>query len=96
LAAVRVNADERGFGGSWGFIDRQGRWAIRPVYGDVYSFSDGFSRVCLGGDRCGFIYRQGEILSTPTPDHIWIKPQMGQLAQICQSNQWLACQNFDC
>ncbi|PZO46561.1 MAG: hypothetical protein DCF15_20105 [Phormidesmis priestleyi] len=57
LAAVRVDADERGFGGSWGFIDRQGRWAIRPVYGAVYSFSDGFARVCFGGDGCGFIYR---------------------------------------
>jgi WG containing repeat len=36
-------------GGKWGFIDKKGRVAIKPIYDDVSSFKNGKSQVKLDG-----------------------------------------------
>ena len=33
--------------GRWGFIDRQGAWAVRPLYRMTQGFHDGFGTVAL-------------------------------------------------
>ena len=46
-------------GNGWGFIDRQGGWAISPQYLDVGDFSQGVAPVKTGDTWC-FIDREGK------------------------------------
>jgi hypothetical protein len=38
----------------WGFIDKTGKWAILPVFDDVWAFSEGLAKVKYNG-KIGFI-----------------------------------------
>lgn len=51
-------------GGKWGFIDKQGRFAIAPTYDWAYPFSYGFAAVKVG-EKWGFIDRLGQLIIKP-------------------------------
>ena len=61
LAAVRQ-------GSRWGYIDKTGEFVIPPRFPDsvglhaAHPFREGLAAVSLGGNRHGFINRQGEIV----------------------------------
>jgi len=46
-------------GGTWGYIDKQGRMAITPAYTEAESFQNGLAAVSQG-DRWGYIDRKGK------------------------------------
>ena len=52
--------------GKWGFIDQSGEFVIKPEYVVVYSFSEGFAKVCFGdrtaGLECEFIDQKGNLM----------------------------------
>lgn len=50
--------------GLWGYIDRQGQWAVAPQFDAAYSFSDGLAGVNVGGQR-GFIGPDGGFAVAP-------------------------------
>lgn len=60
LAAVRYGQGEEA---AWGFIDREGRLAIPPLFADVpRGFSEGYAAVTVGGEggpRMGYIDTSG-------------------------------------
>ncbi len=58
--------------GDTGYIDRTGRFAIKPAFQHAESFSDsdGLAVVNsgLGGNKCGFIDRSGKFVLGPSWD----------------------------
>lgn len=53
--------------GRWGFVDRQGRWVIRPQFYDAEGFSEGLAEVLVpcseGRESCrGYINKQGALV----------------------------------
>lgn len=58
LAAVRVED------GTWGFVDRQGRWAIEPRFFGAGVFSEGLAAIRVGL-RWGYVDRDGEVAIEP-------------------------------
>ena len=48
--------------GKWGFVDRDGNWAVNPKYDAVEDFKDGFAMVSKGHRKWGMIDKQGELL----------------------------------
>jgi len=57
LAAVKIK-------NHYGFIDKRGNIAIKPIYDDVCGFSDGLAAVKLG-EKYGFIDRTGTMVIEP-------------------------------
>ena len=58
LAAVRTEE------GTWGYIDREGRWVIEPVFFGAGQFSEGLAPV-RKGLRWGYVDREGEVVIEP-------------------------------
>jgi hypothetical protein len=64
-------------GGSWGLIDRQGKFVVTPQYKFIFPFhSSGLALVCTGGDdfgvgsKWGFIDERGKEIIKPRYDRI--------------------------
>ncbi|HEY9773803.1 MAG TPA: WG repeat-containing protein [Planktothrix sp.] len=55
-------------GGRWGFIDREGKYAIKPKFSKVSSFSEGLAPIYLNG-RWGFIDKSGQFVIKPQFDY---------------------------
>ena len=53
----------------WGFIDRTGKWIIKPTYSCVAPFSEGLAVVAIRGEkgswRFGYIDKTGAVLMEP-------------------------------
>lgn len=58
LAGVRVED------GTWGFVDREGRWAIEPRFFGAGVFSEGLAPIRVGL-RWGYVDRDGEVVIEP-------------------------------
>lgn len=58
LAAVRTEE------GTWGFIDREGRWVIEPVFFGAGQFSEGLAPI-RKGLRWGYVDRDGAVVIQP-------------------------------
>lgn len=63
LAAVLAGTGD-GQSSAWGFLDKQGRMAIPPAYGDARSFQNGLAAVSQD-DRWGYIDKQGRWVIPP-------------------------------
>lgn len=50
--------------GLWGYLDREGRWAVTPQFAECGDFSEGFAAVSIG-EQNGFINARGEWLVNP-------------------------------
>lgn len=51
----------------WGYVDRQGRWAIAPQFDAAYSFADGLAGINIDGKR-GFLAPDGSFAVVPQFD----------------------------
>ena len=51
----------------WGFIDRTGKWVIRPAYDDADAFHEGLAAVKVK-DRYGYIDKKGKFIFKPQFD----------------------------
>jgi len=55
--------------GAYGFIDRTGKWVVKPEFSSVHAFSEGLAAVAVGHSResrrWGFIDRQGKLVVPP-------------------------------
>ena len=51
-------------GGLWGYLDREGNWAIPPQFANCTDFSQGYAAVCQNG-VWGYIDARGEWLVQP-------------------------------
>jgi WG containing repeat len=60
VPSAEVSEDE----GRWGFIDRAGKFVIKPQFDEVYGFSEGLGRVVVNR-KWGFIDRQGKFVVEP-------------------------------
>jgi hypothetical protein len=73
LAPVEVNiGTEKKWNYKWGYIDKEGKWAIQPQFDEASPFSDGMARVMAikGFDKkkYGFIDRTGKLVIEPVYD----------------------------
>lgn len=50
--------------GLTGYLDAEGRWALKPQWRKAYPFSSGRARFCEN-DRCGFIDKTGTVVIEP-------------------------------
>lgn len=50
--------------GKWGFIDKNGKFVIKPRYDRTYEFSEGYAAVEVDG-LCGYINKNGEMVIPP-------------------------------
>jgi hypothetical protein len=58
-----VTADRDGQGRKMGYVDRNGRWAIKPQWDEAASFRDGLARVgTFKGGRFAYIDRAGKVV----------------------------------
>ena len=57
-------AEAKHSSGNWGYIDKEGKWAIEPNFEFTMSFSEGLAAVRLHG-QWGFINREGEQIIEP-------------------------------
>lgn len=64
LAAVKQND-------RWGFINREGRFAIQPQFHDAFGFSEGLAAV-EKGEKYGYIDKNGTFIIAPKYD--WAMP----------------------
>ncbi|ECC1273812.1 WG repeat-containing protein, partial [Campylobacter coli] len=55
--------------GRWGFIDRSGKFVIKPKFDSIWDFSEGLAKVKLNG-KYGFIDKSGKIVIEPKFDDI--------------------------
>ncbi|EAL1455719.1 WG repeat-containing protein, partial [Campylobacter coli] len=55
--------------GKWGFIDKNGEFAIKPKFDDIWDFSEGLAKVKLNG-KYGFIDKNGDFVIKPKFDDI--------------------------
>ncbi|ECR3642583.1 WG repeat-containing protein, partial [Campylobacter coli] len=62
LAGVKLN-------GKWGFIDKNGEFAIKPNFDDAWYFREGLAKVGLNG-KYGLIDKSGKIVIEPIFDDI--------------------------
>ncbi|EAI5197373.1 WG repeat-containing protein, partial [Campylobacter coli] len=62
LAAVGLN-------GKWGFIDKNGEFAIKPKFDDIWDFREGLASVGLNG-KIGLIDKSGKFVIEPKFDDI--------------------------
>ncbi|EAI9641912.1 WG repeat-containing protein, partial [Campylobacter coli] len=53
----------------WGFIDRSGKFVIKPKFDSVGKFSEGLAGVKLNG-KYGFIDKSGKFVIEPKFDDI--------------------------
>jgi hypothetical protein len=53
------------FDGEWGFIDKNGEIVIKPVFGNVGSFSEGLARAKNGDGKWGYIDKTGDWVIRP-------------------------------
>lgn len=53
-----------------GYIDRSGKFAIKPQYKSANDFSEGLAPVQIG-DKWGFIDTKGEVVISPQFDYAW-------------------------
>ena len=72
LAPAQISENEatkRGFKGTWGFIDRAGKWKITPQFSDADAMSDGMAAVSvLGADFSstdGYVSQTGKFVPLP-------------------------------
>ncbi len=57
-----------GFAGSaytWGYVDKRGRFIIKPVFTSANAFSDDYAGVCIGFNKCGYINKIGKFVVKP-------------------------------
>ncbi|MEN4922189.1 WG repeat-containing protein [Achromobacter spanius] len=64
LAAVLAGAADGSESSAWGYLDKQGRMAIEPAYGDARSFQNGLAAVSQD-DRWGYIDTRGRWVIPP-------------------------------
>ncbi|WP_257929466.1 WG repeat-containing protein [Campylobacter lari] len=62
MASVRLN-------GKYGFIDKNGKFAIKPIFDKVYSFNQGIAKVKLN-EKWGLIDKNGNFIVEPIFDDI--------------------------
>ncbi|ENA9430640.1 WG repeat-containing protein, partial [Campylobacter coli] len=62
LAGVKLN-------GRWGFIDRSGKFVIKPKFDSIWDFSEGLAKVELNR-KYGFMDKNGKIVIEPKFDDI--------------------------
>jgi|MudIll2142460700_1097286.scaffolds.fasta_scaffold31359_1 hypothetical protein len=55
----------------WGFIDRTGKWVIRPAYNDADTFHEGLAAVKMN-DRYGYIDKRGKFIIKPQFDEAYL------------------------
>ncbi|EGT0709478.1 WG repeat-containing protein [Campylobacter coli] len=60
---IRVKID-----GQWSFLDKNGEFAIKPKFDDIWDFREGLARVELNG-KYGFIDKSGKIIAKPKFDY---------------------------
>jgi WG containing repeat len=63
LAAVKGSGLESG----WGYMDRSGRWVVKPQYQVADDFSEGLAQVMVDR-KFGFINKKGEMIIPPRFD----------------------------
>ncbi|HZV68139.1 MAG TPA: WG repeat-containing protein [Saprospiraceae bacterium] len=63
-------ADYEAPANKWGFISKEGKMTVKPVYDGVGMFSEGLAAVNKNG-LWGFINQDGEIVVTPTYKSVW-------------------------
>jgi len=83
--------------GSWGFIDKQGKYVIEPRFNSGGSFKNGFATVCYGkGDFCNHsitIDKQGkEVTSTTATGFTPRQPFSKQLPN--GNTEYVSCREF--
>lgn len=54
-------------GGKWGYIDTNGKWAVKPVFDNAHSFSEGVASVSKNG-KWFFIDKKGKNISKDSFD----------------------------
>jgi len=57
-------------GGKWGFIDKAGKYVIKPQFDDAWQFSEGLAPVKLE-NRWGFIDKAGKYVINHQFDEAW-------------------------
>lgn len=61
LCPMGIYSNEKVGSSSFGFIDKQGKWAILPIYDDVQNFKNGVAEVSFNG-KWGAINTKGDII----------------------------------
>jgi hypothetical protein len=62
-------AQNAGYSGKFGFIDRTGHFVVNPQYDDVENFRNGFAKVTLGKgneEKDGYIDKTGKVIWQPS------------------------------
>ncbi|ECL3693363.1 WG repeat-containing protein, partial [Campylobacter coli] len=54
----------------WGFIDKSGKFIVKPKFDEAWDFSEGLAAVGLNG-KWGFIDKNGEFAIEPIFDDIY-------------------------
>ena len=86
LARVKVGGSRAG---KWGYIDREGKVAIQPVYQMVTIFSEGLAAVRAGEEKTGrrfFIDKTGRIVAEVRVDAL--APPSEGLALVLKGEKW--------
>jgi hypothetical protein len=75
LAAVKASGTSQW--GGWGYIDRSGKWVIKPQYELADDFSEGLAQVMVDR-KLGFINKKGEMIIPPRfgarpVNYVWLR-----------------------
>lgn len=66
LAAVHyvdpTPIDNETYTDAWGYVNKQGEWVLKPIYGNPGSFRNGIAEVYVGNGELALIRRDGSIL----------------------------------
>ncbi len=57
-------------GGQWGYIDRKGKWVIRPKFDEAYDFQDNGTAVVADNSKYGLVDKSGKYIVTPKYDYL--------------------------
>lgn len=74
------------FVGRYGYIDRDGHWAIHPQFSHASSFSDNLAAVADEHEKWGFIDKAGRFKIKPSYDNAL--PFTQKLAAVCSQSKW--------
>jgi hypothetical protein len=61
--------------GMGGYIDSKGEFVIAPEYIEVYDFSEGLAKVCIGPReemKCGFVDKTGKLVIEPRGEQFFV------------------------
>lgn len=88
-----------------GYLSREGKIAVAPIYSYAYDFSDGLARVCLPEKGCGYINAKGEWVIKPLNGDVHkgsyssgligkLNKKTGKYGYVNRDDQWVIKPNF--